>query len=294
MKPVIAAGLGLAAVLVLAPYAAAQEPEQQPPPPPPKAERAVPRSEVRQRDPETTRAPEARQESGGAERRGAVRTGEERTRERVPVSAATPSERPAASERVVATERAATRDEQGAQPRGNVRRPPEGSEVSGAASSSRAIPRSEAPRPSYTPVYVYPDYYRYYRRYYDPWNYGFFGVGAAPWFYSPWGWDPGFYGAYGYPGYGYGSGSGYGSQSSSSYDIGSLKLKVKPRDAEVYVDGYFAGHVDDFDGIFQALKLASGGYRVEVRKPGFETLVLDVIVQPDRTITFKRQMQQIP
>ena len=56
---------------------------------------------------------------------------------------------------------------------------------------------------------------------------------------------------------------------------------MTPRDAEVFVDGYYAGTVDDFDGVFQALKLDSGGYKIEIRKPGFETLHFDVRVQPE-------------
>jgi hypothetical protein len=69
---------------------------------------------------------------------------------------------------------------------------------------------------------------------------------------------------------------------------------VKPRDAEVWVDGYYAGSVDDFDGIFQSLKLDLGAYRIEVRKPGFETITFDVRVQPDRTITFRGEMKPLP
>ena len=84
-------------------------------------------------------------------------------------------------------------------------------------------------------------------------------MATAPWgpgfaYFTPWGWGPGYYGSYGY-GYGYGGYGGYGGgYGQYAYDIGSVKLKVKPRDAEVYVDNYFAGYVDDFDGMFQALK----------------------------------------
>ena len=35
-------------------------------------------------------------------------------------------------------------------------------------------------------------------------------------------------------------------------DLGSLRIEVKPREAQVYVDGYFAGLVDDFDGMSPA------------------------------------------
>jgi hypothetical protein len=35
----------------------------------------------------------------------------------------------------------------------------------------------------------------------------------------------------------------------------SLQLQVTPRETEVFVDGYFAGRVDDFDGRFQRLPI---------------------------------------
>jgi len=38
----------------------------------------------------------------------------------------------------------------------------------------------------------------------------------------------------------------------------SVRLDVSPRDAEVYVDGYYAGVVDDFDGILQRLRVEPG------------------------------------
>ena len=218
-------------------------------------------------------------------------------------------------------------DEQGAQRRGAVRRPPSGGSsgggqargggesrggsrgdtadrtrgrtgsgsdsgreetADGSDSRDRAVPRSSVPAPSR--VYVYPRYSYYdryfYDRYYDPWAYGAFGLGYS---YSAWG-HP-YYPSPGY--YPYYAGTGYGYQY-ADYDVGSVKIKVKPRDAEVYVDNYFAGHVDDFDGVFQALKVETGGHRIEVRKPGFETLQFDVHVQPSRSVTFRGDMKPTP
>jgi PEGA domain-containing protein len=172
----------------------------------------------------------------------------------------------------------------GTERRGAVRRPPDqrGPSDARGATNDRAVPRSDVP-PTGDRVFVYPGTYRNYYRYYDPWGYGGFGLGYF--YYSPWAWGPGYYGPGYYAGPGYG---GYG------YDGGSIKLKVKPRDAEVFVDGYFAGQVDDFDGVFQALKLDSGAYRIEVRKPGFETLQFDVRVQPERSITFRGELKPVP
>jgi hypothetical protein len=69
---------------------------------------------------------------------------------------------------------------------------------------------------------------------------------------------------------------------------------VKPRDAEVYVDGYYAGIVDDFDGMWQQLRLDDGGHRIEVRMPGLAPLTFDVMVQPGRTITYRGDLTVTP
>lgn len=169
--------------------------------------------------------------------------------------------------------------------RGDVGGPEDGIAI------DRAVPRSSAPRPS-RPVYVYRA--NPWPWYYAPWGYG--GVGIGYQYYSPWSW----YGGYGgYGGYGYGGYDPYGGyypRHARPYSdlSGSVRLKVNPRDAEVFVDGYYAGIVDDFDGRFQSLKLDTGGYRIEVRKPGFETLSFDLRVQFDRTITYRGDMRQSP
>ena len=57
----------------------------------------------------------------------------------------------------------------------------------------------------------------------------------------------------------YYGGGGSGSYSREPRDAGSLRLKIKPREAQVYVDGYLVGDVDSFDGAFQKLGIESGG-----------------------------------
>jgi len=278
----LAVGLWLAAPLA----AAAQDPEPTPPPQAKTRDVAVPRGErIRARDAEPART----QGSSDGGRRRAVTTRSE-------TSAASPAS-------------AAASDDDGGQRRGAVRRPPSGASSprgdgggsvtrgSGSGDSrvrddndewqtrDRAVPRGSVPSPPRQRVYVYPDYYWNYNRYYDPWGYGGFGLGYF--YYSPWGWNP----YYSSPQYAYGYGGTYAAY---GYDVGSVKLKVKPRDAEVYVDNYFAGYVDDFDGIFQSLKVETGGHRIEIRKPGFETLQFDVHVQPERSVTFRGDMRPQP
>jgi hypothetical protein len=67
-------------------------------------------------------------------------------------------------------------------------------------------------------------------------------------------------------------------------------LLIKPRDAQVFVDGYYVGVVDEFDGTFQKLTLDEGPHRVEVRKDGFQTLAFDVRVTWDHTIKLRGEL----
>lgn len=137
-------------------------------------------------------------------------------------------------------------------------------------------------------------YYRWSPIGYAPWsliygsigyaNFGFYGSGA---------WGP-YYGGH-YNGYH----PGYYGYSPTPWqvtpaDFGAVRLRVRPRDAQVLVDGFYAGIVDDFDGTFQSLRLAAGGHKIEIRMPGFEDLELDVHVQPGRTITLSEILRPRP
>ena len=72
---------------------------------------------------------------------------------------------------------------------------------------------------------------------------------------------------------------------------GGLRLRVEPKDAQVFVDGYYAGLVDEFDGHFQHLDLVPGPHHVEVYMPGYERLLLDVIIQPHHTIQYQGRLR---
>lgn len=74
---------------------------------------------------------------------------------------------------------------------------------------------------------------------------------------------------------------------------GSMRLDVSPKDAQVYVDGYYAGIVDDFNGMFRHLTLTAGPHVIEIRRAGFEPLLVNVYVQPRRTITYRAAMEPV-
>lgn len=117
------------------------------------------------------------------------------------------------------------------------------------------------------------------------------GIGASayasPFWYAPY---PYRYSPYAYRNpsyYGYPSGY-YGGLAGSGHP--RLRILDAPRDAQVYVDGYYAGVVNDFDGVFQHLELAPGLHRIEIRAPGFAPIVFDVRAEAGRTITYRAQM----
>ncbi len=165
-------------------------------------------------------------------------------------------------------------------------------DLGGRQSFGTATARRYPPRPGYGGGY-YPHWNSWYYPYY-PLSYGFF--------WDPWwgyGYPYGGYGGYGY-GAGYGAGFGYGYGSYGAYQgptyqiYGGLRLKVRPREAEVFVDGYFAGVVDDFDGAFQQLNLDVGPHRIEVRATGYETISFEIRTQPDEKITYKGELKPVP
>jgi hypothetical protein len=148
------------------------------------------------------------------------------------------------------------------------------------------------------PRYYAPVYYDRWARHYYHWS----PIGYAPWslIYGSIGYaNFGFYGGFGAPfpyyGYGYPYPPGpYSPWQVSGYDIGGVRLKIRPRDAQVFVDGNYAGLVDDFDGTFQSLRIEQGGHKIEIHMPGFEDLELDVHVQPGRTITLSETLRPRP
>ena len=65
---------------------------------------------------------------------------------------------------------------------------------------------------------------------------------------------------------------------------------VQPRDAAVYVDGYYAGVVDDFDGVFQRLTLEVGPHQIELDARGLEPQFYDVYVDAAQTTTIRTEL----
>jgi hypothetical protein len=167
-----------------------------------------------------------------------------------------------------------------------------------ALAQQRAVPRSAgrhvvASRPYYRSSYYRP-YYGYYRPYYSRPYYSYypyyrpyygygFGFGVA---FNWYGWYP--YGYYGYP-YPYPYPYAYGPY---AY-LGEARIQVQPRHAQVFIDGYFVGTVDEFDGWAQRLRVEPGERELEIYLDGYRTYRQKVLFRPTGTLRIEHVLQPL-
>jgi len=112
-----------------------------------------------------------------------------------------------------------------------------------------------------------------------------------PWYASPYGWYDPFYSSGYYPLY---YSQRYPYYGRGYYDLSSsLRLQVSPRQTEVFVGGYFAGQVDDFDGIFQRLHIEPGEHDLELFLPGHRSFTQKIYLQPVSTFRVRHAMEPL-
>ena len=73
----------------------------------------------------------------------------------------------------------------------------------------------------------------------------------------------------------------------------SVKFEVKPKEAEIYVDGYYAGIVDDFDGAFQRLHVQPGEHEIELYLEGYRTVRQKAYLTADNTFKVKYNLEKL-
>ena len=77
------------------------------------------------------------------------------------------------------------------------------------------------------------------------------------------------------------------------YYDSSLHLQVTPREAEVYVDGYYAGIVDNFDGMWQRLRLEPGQHEIVIYREGYRSHSERIYLAIDRTFKIRTQLERL-
>jgi hypothetical protein len=112
-------------------------------------------------------------------------------------------------------------------------------------------------------------------------------VGPGPWGpWGPWGsfWPP-YYPPYPpYPPYAF-----YGRVD----DTAHLKTEIEPKQARIYVDGYYAGIADDFDGLFQSLAVAPGPHDITAYLEGYRTTTRQMYFGPDAGLKLRLRLEPL-
>lgn len=73
---------------------------------------------------------------------------------------------------------------------------------------------------------------------------------------------------------------------------GLLRLSVTPTTAQVFVDGFYVGTVDDINAQ-RALVLEAGPHRLEFRSEQYQTLVVDVRIAAYETVTYRGALEPL-
>ena len=74
---------------------------------------------------------------------------------------------------------------------------------------------------------------------------------------------------------------------------GAARLEVRPREAQVFIDGYFVGAVDDFDGWAQRLYVAPGEHELAISLKGHHTYRQSVLFRPGATLRLEHVLQPL-
>ena len=73
---------------------------------------------------------------------------------------------------------------------------------------------------------------------------------------------------------------------------GGVQLDVTPWRARVYVDGVLKGRADDFKGYYHPLELVAGPHQITIVDEGRQPVVVDVVVVPGRTVTYRATLNE--
>jgi PEGA domain len=70
----------------------------------------------------------------------------------------------------------------------------------------------------------------------------------------------------------------------------TLKLKIKPGRAAVFLDEKYVGHASQFGGRFRSMKISPGKHKIRVELPGYRTFVTEVDLLADQETEVKTEL----
>lgn len=73
----------------------------------------------------------------------------------------------------------------------------------------------------------------------------------------------------------------------------NVRVMATPREAAVYVDGYYAGLVDDFDGYLQRLRVTPGEHEITLFLQGYRTVRQKLYLQVNSTFKLEIAMEKL-
>jgi len=76
-------------------------------------------------------------------------------------------------------------------------------------------------------------------------------------------------------------------------DRAEVRVLVTPKEAAVYVDGYYSGVVDDFDGVFQSLPLSPGAHQITIYLEGYKTVHQNLYLSPRKSYKVRYTMERV-
>lgn len=71
----------------------------------------------------------------------------------------------------------------------------------------------------------------------------------------------------------------------------TLKLKIKPKRAAVFLDEKYVGHAGEFGGAFRSMKISPGKHRIRVELPGYRTFDTEVNLLADQETEVKTELK---
>ena len=75
--------------------------------------------------------------------------------------------------------------------------------------------------------------------------------------------------------------------------MGTLFLEIQPGNAQVFVDGYYAGTPNDLNAQHRGLVLEPAPHTINVSAPGYEPVTFDVRVAPNESLVFRQVLKAI-